>query len=452
MKRILLLMIAASIALAGCFSSSSSSSRTSVGLPVAPGQPSAEIRTLHASADAPNVDIYVEGALAVSNLAFGEATSFVQVPAQALQIDIRAAGSAADSAPAFSTTVAPAADASYTLVAYGLLGGEEDLAFDLLTIADDRDLAADGFFRLFVLHAALQAGAVDVYLDGGDSDELGEPVITGFEPRDDTGNYLELTAGSYRVRLTPSGENTVVYDSGLIGFESRTSYFVAALDRPSGLSPVSLVALLNDPAFVTLEDQRALVRALHLSPDAPTVDVLVGGEPFGVTLSFGDFSDYLTVLAGNYTLGVAAENTTTAVAELSVDVEAGKAYSVLATGLLGGSGNQAFALRPLEDARIPAEGDDVLVRVIHAAPDAPEVDVLANGAILGGLSEVPYFTASGYLTVPAGTYDLEVRPAGGMAGSAVITANDTALTAGSIYTVIAIGLLADGLQPLVIVD
>lgn len=452
MKRILLLMIAASLALAGCFSSSSSSSRTTGALPIAPGEPTADVRVLHASSDAPNVDIYVEGTLAIPNLAFGEATSFVQVPAQALQIDIRAAGSAADSDPAFSATVAPAADASYTLVAYGLLGGAEDAAFDLLTIADDRTSPAEGFFRLFVLHAALQAGTVDVYLDSGTSEELGQPTIEDFTPRSDTNSYLELATGTYRVRLTPAGETDVVYDSGLIDFQSGASYFVAALDRPSGLSPVSLVALLNDPAFVALEDQRVLVRALHLSPDAPTVDILVNGAPVGVTLSFRDVSPYLTVLAGDYTLGVAPTNTTTAVAELDVTVEAGKAYSVLATGLLSGSGNEAFELRPLEDERQPAAGDDVLVRVIHAAPDAPAVDVLANGAILGDLSDVPYFTASGYLTVPAGTYDLEVRPAGGAEGTAVITAAGTTLAAGSIYTVIATGLLAEGLQPVLVVD
>jgi hypothetical protein len=449
-KRILLLMIAASLALAGCFSSSSSS--TTGALPIAPGEPTADVRVLHASADAPNVDIYVEGTLAIPNLAFGEATGFVQVPAKALRIDIRAAGSAVDSDPAFSATVSPAADASYTLVAYGLLGGAEDAAFDLLTIADDRTNAAEGFFRLFVLHAAVQAGTVDVYLDSGTSEELGQATIEDFTPRADTGSYLELATGTYRVRLTPAGETDVVYDSGLIDFQSGASYFVAALDRPSGLSPVSLVALLNDPAFVALEDQRVLVRALHLSPDAPAVDVLVNDTPVGVTLSFRDVSPYLTVLAGDYTLGVAPANSTTAVADLDVTVEAGKAYSIIATGLLSGSGTQALELRPLEDERQPAAGDDVLVRVIHAAPDAPAVDVLADGAILGSLNDVPYFTASGYLTVPAGSYDLEVRPAGGAEGSAVITAAGTALASGSIYTVIATGLLADGLQPVLVVD
>jgi hypothetical protein len=448
--RILILILASlGLALSGCFSSSSNSSRISASVPVGPGEPTADIRVLHASSDAPAVDIYIDDTRAISGLAFAEATSFTAVPARSLAVAIRAAGAPADSEPVFSATITPAADASYTLVAYGLLAGGEGPAFDVLVIDDMVDTPAASFARLFVLHAAPGVGPVDVYTQPGDS--LGDPLLEDFLPSADTGDYLEVPAGTYRIRITPAGASTVAYDSGDITLESGLSYFVAALDRESGLAPASLIALLNDPAFVRLEDQRALVRALHLSPDAPTVDVLVNGEPVGVTLSFTDVSPYLTVLAGNYTLGVAPEDSTTAVASLDVEVEAGKAYSVLATGLLGATGDQAFALRPLEDQRQPAEGDNVLVRVIHASPDAPAVDVLANGGILGGLAGVPYFTASEYLTVAAGTYDLEVRPAGGAAGSAVISLPATDLTAGSIYTVIAAGLLAQ-IQPVLVID
>src|SRR3954452_20792486 len=40
------------------------------------------------------------------------------------------------------------------------------------------------------------------------------------------------------------------------------------------------------------------------------------------------------------------------------------------------------------------------VRVVHASPDAPNVDVLVDDAKV--LSDVPYLAASGYLAVPAG--------------------------------------------------
>jgi len=80
------------------------------------------------------------------------------------------------------------------------------------------------------------------------------------------------------------------------------------------------------------------------------------------------------------------------------------------------------------------------VRVIHASPDAPAVDVYANGARV--LSGVPFQASSGYLTVPAGSYTLEVYAAGADPSSsgAVLTVSAD-LQAGTDYTVIAIDSL-----------
>lgn len=437
------------LALSGCFSSSSSSNRSTAQVPLDPGAPSANVRVLHASANAPDVDIYIEDTRAISELGFSEATGFTQVPARALAVAIRVAGAAPDSEPVFSTTVTPAADASYTLVAYGLLGGEGDAAFDLLVIDDMLDTPAAGFARLFVLHAAPTVGPVDIYAAPGDT--LGDPLIEGFVPRADSGDYLEIPSGTYRIRITPADSQTIAYDSGDITLENGQSYFVAALDRESGFSPASLVALLDDPAFAVFEDQRARVRAVHLAADAPEVEVLVNGAGTGVALEFADVSDYLTVLAGEYELGVALPGSVDPVGDtLNVEVEPGKAYSVLATGLVNASGAQAFQLRGIEDATVPAEGNEVLVRVVHAAPDAPNVDILANGAVLGGLENIPYFTVSDYLSVPAGSYDLAVNVTG--TSTTALSLADTALEAGSIYTFIATGTLPAPLTGVPIID
>ena len=46
-------------------------------------------------------------------------------------------------------------------------------------------------------------------------------------------------------------------------------------------------------------------------------------------------------------------------------------------------------------------GGEARVRVVHASPDAPGVDVLVDDAEV--LGDVPYLTASDYLDVPPGT-------------------------------------------------
>ena len=55
----------------------------------------------------------------------------------------------------------------------------------------------------------------------------------------------------------------------------------------------------------------------------------------------------------------------------------------------------ALALVPAASAQ-----GNALVRVVHASPDAPAVDVYVDGN--KALSNVPFFTASNYLPLPAG--------------------------------------------------
>ncbi|WP_112478182.1 DUF4397 domain-containing protein [Vibrio variabilis] len=48
------------------------------------------------------------------------------------------------------------------------------------------------------------------------------------------------------------------------------------------------------------------------------------------------------------------------------------------------------------------------VRVTHASPDAPFVEVKANGSVVSGLGNVDYQQSSGVITLDAGTYNLSV--------------------------------------------
>src|SRR6188768_2616782 len=50
------------------------------------------------------------------------------------------------------------------------------------------------------------------------------------------------------------------------------------------------------------------------------------------------------------------------------------------------------------------------VRVLHASPDAPAVDVHLDGAIVEELTNVPFGTSSGYLEIPAGDHNIKVYP------------------------------------------
>ncbi len=79
------------------------------------------------------------------------------------------------------------------------------------------------------------------------------------------------------------------------------------------------------------------------------------------------------------------------------------------------------------------------VRVVHASPDAPAVDILVNDAAV--FQNLPFEGISAFAEVPAGTYNVKVVPAGAL--TPVVFEADLDLAAATDYTVIATGLLAN---------
>ena len=83
-----------------------------------------------------------------------------------------------------------------------------------------------------------------------------------------------------------------------------------------------------------------------------------------------------------------------------------------------------------------------MIRVAHFSVDAPAVDVFVNGE--AALSDFAYPSVSGYLSVPAGTYNIAVAPAGAGIDGAVIGPVDLTFAADTMYTIAATGQLGDG--------
>lgn len=124
----------------------------------------------------------------------------------------------------------------------------------------------------------------------------------------------------------------------------------------------------------------------------------------------------------------------------SVDLAADTFYSVTA---IGDGANQPLSLLALaDDNTAPADGN-IKIRVIHAAPFAADINDTAasirldDGTVVGGLDNVLFGTASGYLEIPAGNYDLNVSTADGTTRLIDIAPLD--LAAGTIVNVFATG-------------
>lgn len=210
--------------------------------------------------------------------------------------------------------------------------------------------------------------------------------------------------------------------------------FPSRLVRFAALGLVAALALTGCRDNPLTPRPKGRVMAIHASPDAPAVDLLVDNAVAGTGLTFPNNTGYLEVKPGTRNLKINVSGTTTTVIDANLPVSSGASYSVFATGAVAN-------IAPLvltDDLAKPASGN-AHVRFVHLSPDAPAVDVaLQGGAVVFGDKAFKDFTP--FTPLPAGSYDLEVRLAG--TSTVVLPLPGIALEAGKIYTVFAKGFVA----------
>src|ERR1700677_5103698 len=83
------------------------------------------------------------------------------------------------------------------------------------------------------------------------------------------------------------------------------------------------------------------------------------------------------------------------------------------------------------------------IRLAHLSPNTPAVDVylysFGNPDTRIVLHHVAYGDVSGYLAVPGGEYSVAMRAAGAPANSQPVLSSSTRVSAGTAYTVLAVG-------------
>jgi hypothetical protein len=190
----------------------------------------------------------------------------------------------------------------------------------------------------------------------------------------------------------------------------------------------------------------ANVRVIHASPDAPAVDVFVNDGLAFSNLGFTGITGYAGLPAATYDIKVTPfGDPSTVVIEADLGLMAGTDYSVLAVNTLA----NIEPLVLIGDNTL--DPDAARVRFVHASPDAPAVDIaVAGGPVL--FSNIAFTEVGDYLSVPGGSYDLEVRLAG--QDTVVLDLPGIALMDGTVYTVFAMGFASGepSLQAIISVD
>lgn len=157
----------------------------------------------------------------------------------------------------------------------------------------------------------------------------------------------------------------------------------------------------------------AQLRAVHLSPDAPAVDIGVNDDLPLTAVSYRQASQFLTVDEGDTNLKVLVSATDTAVIDTDLTLAENMKYTVIASGLVAD-------IEPIvitDDNHPPTDGK-AAITVVHGSPSAPAVDVYVTAptAVLPArtgatLTDVPFKTVSGELELDAGDYRIRITGA-----------------------------------------
>jgi hypothetical protein len=415
-------------------------------------QATAMVRVAHMAPNAPNVDVAVDGATVLEDVAFGAVSGYLEVPTGERQVAIGVTGGGAT---VFEGAVPVEADTAYTVAAAGEVGDEADQPFEPLVLADDNSAPDGDTARLRVVHASPDAPAVDVTV-ASSGDALFDGVAFG------ESGYVEVPAGDYTVEIrgdTESNDGDVVasYDLGLAGGQVYTAFAAGYLtpdDEPADTAFDLLVSQdTGDGGMVTVGTPSggmgggtSRVRVAHVSPNAPNVDVYVDESAVLEDVAFGAVSDYLDVPAGTRSVEVtAAGDPDASVFAGDVTVDADADYTVAAAGEIGDEADQPFAPLVLADDNSDPGDGRARLRVVHASPDAPAVDVTAEAGPV--LFDGVAFGESGYVDVEASDYTVEIRGDTESNDGDVVASYDVGLDSNAVYTAFATGYLTPDDEP-----
>ncbi|MEQ8991650.1 MAG: DUF4397 domain-containing protein, partial [Pseudomonadales bacterium] len=235
----MMLVAMAGLLLAACGGGSSGGSTAVVN----PGPSvTGTLEVIHASQDAPPVNVRVAGNLIFSSVPYlGVRTADFDVGGYAVAVDGIVPGGnvtviPADGAP--EPVIDIGEDERVTVVAAGAVAGIAPIV-----LTDAPPAVAAGDVRLRVLHAADVAPTVEVYVTGP-QDPLGAPLGTFAFGELLTPDAVVVPAGEYRIRVAvPGSPPTVVYDSGPVTLPGGADLLVAAVPNTgTGPSPILLLA------------------------------------------------------------------------------------------------------------------------------------------------------------------------------------------------------------------
>jgi hypothetical protein len=269
----------------------------------------------------------------ITDLAYGQNSSYLNVPPGTYELEVRAAGS-----PDAVVTLPPLALGAGTSSSAFAVG---NLADETFTVVPALDAAIPTTAQLRVLHGSPDAPPIDIVVNGA--------RVFGNLPFGMSSPYLTVPVGENTIQIIPSGgslaDSPVVLEA-VLPFEGDTRTTVVASNALSAIE----ANVISDSTDT--KKKSAQIRVGHLSADAPNVDIAADGtaakDAILKDVPYKTVSDYLTVKPGKLDLDVRLAGTKDVALDIpAVKLAKGTNYSAYA---IGSAADGTLQVVLLEDA------------------------------------------------------------------------------------------------------
>jgi LPXTG-motif cell wall-anchored protein len=192
----------------------------------------ARVRVVHASPDAPAVDVWVDGSVAFSNAPFQGITDYAELSPATYNVQVTPTG--ATEPVVIDADLALAANTDYTVVAVGQLANIEPLV-----LVDNNSAPAAGKAHVRFVHASPDAPAVDIAVANGG------PVLFSNIEFKGVGDYLPVDAGTYDLEARLAGTSDVALSVPGVNLQAGNVYTIFAMGLAGGEPALTAVASLD---------------------------------------------------------------------------------------------------------------------------------------------------------------------------------------------------------------
>lgn len=320
-----------------------------------------------------------------------------------------------------------------------IFGTEGDLEFKTINLPTNAgSIPIDSAYIRFV-NGAPGTPSVDIRI----KDSYGKTTtVTGLTYTSNS-IFYSIPRGTADIQVFAAGSSTPLFSArNDFPGSSRSTIFVTG-QAGSGaglkLQLMNELPLSAQQPIRVLQAPSARLRAVHTVPDGPAIDIYADGTSAVSDLAFRDASALISTTGGAHTVGVTAAGQPigSAIINLNLNLSVDSVYTAFAAGTLTTTPSLVMVARP---AHLSVSADSALIRIVHVAPEAGNVDVNIETAA-GSVEEnnVAFKSATPYRRIPKGSIMVAVRATGG----AQLYRASGDIEGGSIITIIASGMNSD---------